>query len=145
MLHDAPEPLWHTLSVDDVVRHLQTDTAQGLSDDEAQRRFEQYGPNELIDQGRRSPWSILWGQLTGTLIVVLIVAAFVSLGIGIYELNKSGQQKGWEELYDAIAIAVIIAMNTILGFFQEYRAERAMAALKRLSVPSVRVRRGGTV
>ena len=137
--------IWHTLTSDEVARQLATNLQVGLDDPEAQRRLEQHGKNELVDRGAKNPWAILWGQFTGTLVVILILAALVSAGIGIFDLSHSGMQKGWEEIYDAIAIAVIVIMNTILGFLQEYRAERAMAALKRLSVPTVRVRRGGSV
>ena len=74
---------------------------------------------------------ILWEQFTSTMIVILIVAAVVSALLGDYE--------------DSIAIAAIVVLNAALGYAQEYRAERAMAALKRLSAPSVRVRREGHV
>ena len=144
-MKDDEEPLWHTLPVDEIVRRLGIVLQTGLDDDEARRRLEQHGPNELVDRGARSPWSILWGQLTGTLVVILILAAMGSAGVGIFEISHSGSQRGWDEIYDAIAIAVIVIMNTILGFLQEYRAERAMAALKRLSVPTVRVSRGGVL
>jgi Ca2+-transporting ATPase len=138
-------PLWHTLSCEEVAARLESDPCRGLAQEEAERRLEEYGPNELIERGLRSPWSIVWAQLTGTLVVILILAAVVSAAIGLYELGHTGKQKGWDELYDALAIAVIVVINTTLGFLQEYRAERAMAALKRLSVPTVRVRRNGIV
>ena len=135
-MKDDKDPLWHILPVDEIVRRLGSALQPGLDDDEVRRRLEQHGPNELVDRGTRSPWSILWGQLTGTLVVILILAAMGSAGIGIFELSHSGGQRGRDEIYDAIAIAVIVIMNTILGFLQEYRAERAMAALKQLSVPA---------
>ena len=111
-MKDEKEPLWHTLPVDEIVRRLGIVLQTGLDEDEARRRLEQHGPNELADRGARSPWSILWGQLTGTLVVILILAAMGSAGIGIFELSHSGRQRGWDEIYDAIAIAVIIIMNT---------------------------------
>ncbi len=121
---------WHTLEVAEVLRALNTDTGSGLSEEEAARRLEELGPNELEDRGGSSPWAILWEQFTSTMIVILIVAALVSAVLGDFE--------------DSIAIAVIVVLNAVLGFGQEYRAERAMAALKRLSAPRVRVRRGAT-
>ena len=122
---------WHTSEAAEVLRALGADPRAGLSDEEAARRLEEGGPNELEDRGGRSPWSILWEQFTSTMIVILIVAALASALLGDYE--------------DSIAIAVIVVLNAALGFAQEYRAERAMAALKRLSAPRVRVRREGHV
>jgi Ca2+-transporting ATPase len=122
---------WQTSDTTEVVRALCTDAGSGLSDEEAARRLEERGANELEDKGGRSPWGILWEQFTSTMIVILIVAALASAFLGDYE--------------DSIAIAVIVVLNAALGFGQEYRAERAMAALKRLSAPRVRVRRDGHV
>ena len=122
---------WHTSEVAEVVRALGTDARTGLSDKEAARRLQELGPNELEDRGTRSPWWILWEQFTSTMIVILIVAAVASALLGDYE--------------DSVAIAVIVVLNAALGFAQEYRAERAMAALKQLSAPTVKVRREGHV
>jgi P-type Ca2+ transporter type 2C len=123
--------MWHTSEVAEVLRALGTDAEWGLSDEDATRRLEERGPNELEERGGRSRWTILWEQFTSTMIVILIVAALASAFLGDYE--------------DSIAIAVIVVLNAALGFSQEYRAERAMAALKRLSAPRVRVRREGHV
>ena len=136
---------WWTLSPSDVTTKVNSDAAAGLTADEAARRLAQHGPNELPDRGIKSPWAILWEQLTGLLVIILIVAAVLSAGIGLYDLYHSGGEEGWEELYDAIAIAVIVILNCILGLTQEYRAEKAMAALRKISAPVVRVRRGGEV
>ena len=114
-----------------MLRALGTDAGSGLGEEEAARRLEELGPNELEDRGTRSPWAILWEQFTSTMIVILIVAALASALLGDYE--------------DSIAIAVIVVLNAALGFVQEYRAERAMAALKRLSAPRVKVHREGHV
>ena len=123
--------VWHTSEVEEVLDALGTHAASGLSDEEAARRLAELGPNELVDKGTRSPWLILWEQFTEVMIVILIVAAVVSALLGDYE--------------DSIAIAAIVVLNAILGYAQEYRAERAMAALKRLSAPHVKVRREGHV
>jgi P-type Ca2+ transporter type 2C len=122
---------WHTLEVAEVLRALDADAGSGLSNEEAARRLQERGPNELEDRGGRSPWAIIWEQFTSAMIVILIVAAVASALLGDYE--------------DSIAIAVIVVLNAALGFGQEYRAERAMAALKRLSAPRVKVRREGHV
>jgi P-type Ca2+ transporter type 2C len=123
--------VWHTSEVEEVLNALGTHAASGLSDEEAARRLAERGPNELEDRGTRRPWVILWEQFTSAMIVILIVAAVVSALLGDY--------------VDSIAIAAIVVLNAALGYAQEYRAERAMAALKRLSAPSVKVRREGHV
>jgi P-type Ca2+ transporter type 2C len=123
--------VWHTSEVEEVLNALGTHAASGLGDEEAARRLAEHGPNELEDRGTKKPWVILWEQFTEVMIVILIVAAVVSALLGDYE--------------DSIAIAAIVVLNAVLGYTQEYRAERAMAALKRLSAPHVKVRREGHV
>ncbi|MBC7264209.1 MAG: cation-translocating P-type ATPase [Chloroflexi bacterium] len=122
---------WHRLDVADVLTELRSDPDGGLSQVEAQRRLAEHGANELIERGLKSPWRILWEQLTGTMVVILIIAATISVALGDHK--------------DAAAIIAIVVLNAILGFTQEYRAERAIAALKKLAVPTVRVRRDGKV
>jgi len=122
-------PAWHALGAAEAASQLQTDPLRGLDDAEAQRRLEKYGANELTERGIKSPWAILWEQLTAFLVVILIVAAVISIALG--------------EWKDSIAILTIVILNAAIGLSQEYRAEKAMAALKRLSVPTVRVRRNG--
>lgn len=122
---------WHALGHVDVLSRLGTEPDSGLTSEEAQRRIEQYGPNELLERGLKNPWRILWEQLTGLMVLILIGAAAVSVALGDYT--------------DAIVILVIVVLNAALGFSQEYRAEKAIAALKQLAVPHVRVRRHGEV
>ncbi|GIV78559.1 MAG: ATPase [Litorilinea sp.] len=122
---------WHHQSIEEVLAALGSDAKQGLSAAEARERLNRYGPNELVERGRKSPWQILWEQISSTLVVVLIVAAIISALLGDYK--------------DAVAILAIVVLNAVLGFRQEYQAEQAMAALKKLAVPKVRVRRDGHV
>jgi len=122
---------WYKITPHEVIERLGSQADVGLDKAEAVRRLEEYGPNELIDRGQKSPWKILLEQFKETMVVILIIAAVISLFLG--------------EFIDAAAILVIVVLNGILGFTQEYRAEQAMAALKKLSVPTVRVRRGGHV
>jgi Ca2+-transporting ATPase len=103
----------------------------GLSSSDVEERLTRYGPNELEERGLRSPLKVLLGQFTEIMVVVLLIAAVLSASIG--------------ETTDAIMIMIIVILNAILGFTQEYRAERAMAALKEMSVPTVRVRRDGQI
>jgi P-type Ca2+ transporter type 2C len=122
---------WFKLSKEEAAKKLESDPQSGLDDAQAASRLEQYGPNELVEKGTKSPWAILWEQLTGTMVVILIIAAVVSYFLG--------------DIIDTIAILAIVILNALLGFRQEYKAEQAMAALKKLAVPNVRVRRGGHV
>ncbi len=122
---------WYKKSREEVIQEFSTDEFSGLDEAEAQRRLEQYGPNELTEQEGRSPWMILLDQLKGVMILILFAAVLISVFLGDYA--------------DAIAILAIIILNAALGFQQEYKAERSMAALKKLAVPMVRVRRGGQV
>ena len=122
---------WHTKSETDVMQELQIEVEKGLSSDEAEARQEKYGLNELEERGLRSPWAVLAGQFTEIMVLILIVAAAISFLIG--------------ETTDAIMILIIVILNAILGFTQEYRAEKAMEALKKLSVPTVKVRRDGQI
>lgn len=106
-------------------------TREGLSDNDAAERFATDGPNELIDRGTKHPFLIFWEQLTTVMVLILIAAAGLSLVLG--------------KFLEAGAILAIVVLFALLGFFQEYRAEKAIAALKKLAVPNVRVRRDGKV
>ena len=113
--------------------HIAVDLAvvpdEGLSTAEASRRLTRAGPNALRESPGRSKWAIVWEQLTSVMVLVLMAAGVISLLLG--------------EVVDALAIAAIVALNATLGFQQDFRAEQAMAALKRLAVPLVKVRRDG--
>jgi Ca2+-transporting ATPase len=114
-----------------VVDEIKSNVDKGLSNEEASHRLEHYGFNELVETGRKSPWRILWEQMTSIMVVILIIAALISLVLGEY--------------LDAIVITAIILINAAIGFQQEYKAEEAMSALKQMAVPVVKVRREGHV
>jgi len=118
---------WWNLSTADTLVKLNTSAAAGLSEQEAQRRLAEYGPNELKATARVSPWTLLIGQFKNVLIVILLVATALSafLGHGI----------------EAVAIAVIVLFAVLLGFIQEYRAERAIEALRQMAAPTASVLR----
>ncbi len=120
---------WHSLALQDVERQLQANFEQGLPAAEAARRRQQHGPNELVEIGGRGPLRILWEQLSSAMVLLLAAAAVVSFWLG--------------EHVDAGAILAIILLNAALGFYQDFRAERALAALRRLSIPTVKLRRDG--
>ncbi|MFO7650520.1 MAG: cation-translocating P-type ATPase [bacterium] len=121
---------WYALAVAEALDRLGT-SADGLSPAAAAERLAQHGPNALVERGAKSPWAILKDQFTSIMVLLLVGAAIVSVVLGEYT--------------DAAVIAAIVIINAVLGFFQEYRAERAIQALKSLAVPVVRVRRGGHV
>ncbi len=122
---------WHKTATDDVLKQLNTSLEHGLTQSEVEQRLQQYGSNELVDRGTKNPWKILFEQFTSVMVLILIAAAVISLLVG--------------DLKDAIAILAIVVLFGILGFTQEYRAEQAMAALRKMAVPNVRVRRDGEV
>ena len=120
---------WHTLSAEETAQRLRVDPQIGLNPSEVQRRATLYGPNEIPERPPRSLWWMFLGQFTDFMILVLMAAAVISGIIG--------------EPLDALAIVVIVLLNGVIGYVQEFRAERAMAALKRLVPRSAKVCRGG--
>jgi Ca2+-transporting ATPase len=104
-------------------------TAAGLSHDESARRRAEHGFNVLEEAPPRSPWVILLAQFADFMILILLGAAVIAGAIG--------------DLTDTLVIVVIVALNAVIGFIQEYRAERAMAALKAMAAPLATVMRSG--
>ncbi len=119
----------HHLGAEKVLKNNETSPQQGLSTSDATRLLSEYGPNELIEKGKKKAWRILLAQLKEVMILILLAAVVVSAAL--------------QEYVDAIVIFIIVMLNTILGFWQEFKAENAMAALKKMTVPNVRVRRDG--
>lgn len=122
---------WHTQPAREVASALAADLAAGLDEQEAARRLAADGPNVLVETGARGAWSMLWEQLASSMVVLLAVATVVSAFVG--------------DSHDAVAIAAILLLNVALGFFQDYRAEKALEALKRMAVSTVKVRRSGRI
>ncbi len=122
---------WYRITTDEALSQAGTQSRDGLAPEEAARRLAENGPNELAEADVKSPWRILLEQFTSILIIILILAAIASAFLGDYE--------------DAIAIFAILVLNAVLGFRQEYNAEKTMQALRQLATPMVRVRRGGEV
>ena len=122
------EVMWHTMETEAVVAQLDT-APSGLNDQTANKRLAHYGPNELVEGQRISPLKIFFAQFKSFLIIILLVAIGLSVVLG--------------EIVDAIIIGAILLFAIGLGFIQEYRAERAMEALKRMAAPTALVIRGG--
>jgi Ca2+-transporting ATPase len=125
-----PTPIthWHLLDTEAALRELQT-AATGLSAAEAARRLARYGPNELRAQARGSAWGLLAAQFKNVLILILLAATVLSAFLG--------------HVVEAVAITVIVLFAVLLGFVQEYRAERALEALRKMAAPNARVLRDG--
>ncbi len=121
---------WHTLSIDAIFETLKT-RAQGLNSEEARQRLEEFGPNEIKEAKKRTPFEMFIDQFKDFMILILIGAAIVSGIVG--------------EPIDTIAIVVIVIVNGIIGFIQEYRAEKAIEALKRMAQAYVNVKRNNDI
>ena len=119
----------HTKTLDELVRSLHTDLDGGLTRAEAQARFAELGANELSERLRPGFFALLLNQLNNYLVIVLIVAAVISLVLGEY--------------IDSIAIMVIVVLNAVVGVIQEGKAEEALAALKKMAAPNAQVVRDG--
>ncbi|GAB4573512.1 MAG: calcium-transporting P-type ATPase, PMR1-type [Anaerolineae bacterium] len=122
---------YYKQAVSETVSALGVDPAIGLPVEEAKQRLQQYGPNELPREAGEPWWKLLIAQFTELMVLVLIGAAVISAFIG--------------DIKDVFVILAIVVLNAALGFYQEYRAEQALAALSAMQVPMVRVRRGGHV
>ena len=143
--HSLPEAtnLWHGLEVDKALEILDSDANSGLTSQEVEQRRQKHGLNELEEHGGRSPWQILLDQFTNIMLLMLIAVAFISGFLDLLALTTGTLKPGEVPFKDTIAIMAIVILNGILGYVQESRAEKALAALKKLSSPSVRVLRDG--
>ena len=121
---------WHSQSAEEVLAQLAS-TADGLSSQEAAQRLAINGPNELKEGKRISPLQIFLGQFKSLIIWILIAAGVISGLLG--------------EVVDAIAILAIVVLNAVIGFYQEFKAEKSIAALKKMTAPQAKVRRDGQV
>jgi len=122
---------WYRLSKEETEQKLSTNVEKGLASSEASKRLAQYGTNELVEKEGKGPWKIFFTQFTSYLVILLLVAGVVSLFL--------------EEYLDGTVIFFIVLANAVLGFTQEYRAEKTIRQLKKMAVPEVKVRRDGNV
>lgn len=128
MLKEASTRKWYNLKASEVISALKSDS-NGLSQNEIEKRLAEFGPNELIKKEKISPWVIFLEQFKSFLVIILLIAVVLSAILG--------------EIADAILIAIIVMFAAGLGFVQEYRAERAMEALKKMAAPTASVLRNG--
>lgn len=123
----APENIWHALHIEETFKKLGT-SARGLTTDEAKKRLDKYGSNELEEEKRATKLALLVDQLKNPLVVMLVAAALISLLAG--------------KVIDTFVVVVVIIFNTSIGFFQEFKAEEALQALKSMAAPEADVLRG---
>ena len=127
--HGNESRAWHALDVDEVALILDVDPARGLDPAEARRRLSEHGPNRIRRTGKDPWYRVLARQFVDVLIFILLVAAAISVAVG--------------EIADAVTIMVIVVLNGILGFVQEWRAQEALAALQSMLSPACTVVRDG--
>ena len=120
----------HLLPVSETYQLLNT-SKQGLHGAEAEERQKQYGKNELTEKKKISVFVLLLHQFKDVMIFILLLAAVISFAVGDFK--------------DAVVILIIVLLNAVIGFVQEYRAEKATAALKKMSSLNATVRRGGNI
>ena len=131
---------WYTITNDATLEALQT-SKTGLTSKEAETRLQKYGKNALQQKPPKSIWKMIWEQLYNLMVLILLVAAVVS--IVMYFVQKSQGHENPEGIPEVIAIFVVIALNTIIGVIQEKKAVGALEALKNMSAPTARVLRDG--
>ena len=122
---------WHALTIDSAIEQLHSHSAHGLTTKTAHRRQQKFGPNSIREAAQRSAWQILFAQLRDIMLLVLIAAAIITGAIG--------------DLKDTIVILSIVLLNLGISFVQEYRSERAIAALKKMAPTNATVVRDGEI
>jgi Ca2+-transporting ATPase len=125
------EQEWYEIEAAEAGEKLNTDLDRGLSAEEAEKRLEEYGPNALREPPSRSILSMFMDQLKEVLVIILIIAAVISGAVG--------------EWMDSLVIMIIVVLNACLGVYQEHKAEEALKALKKMTMPTAKVLRDGEV
>lgn len=133
---DQARPAVYLQSIEEVIAALGSDRQRGLSAQEARKRLEQVGPNELEAEAQTPPWRRFLAQFQDVLVILLLIATAISIGLWLYERDSALP-------YEGLAIFAIVLLNGILGYVQEARAERAVAALRAMSAAEATVIRDG--
>lgn len=129
---------WHAKTEEEALATLETDRS-GLSGEEARRRLGQYGPNKLIERGGVSPLRIFLGQFKDIFVLMLLAAIVISLFLTF----GKPEARTLEDYADSATIGVIVALNALVGFVQEYRSEKAIEAMRKMTAPKTRLMRDG--
>lgn len=133
---------WHAMDKDAVIETLKSGP-NGLSSEEAKQRLSQYGFNELTEKKKRSTLQMFLEEFKDIFILLLLFAAAASGLIGYYDYLRGEAQGVLDAFTDTITISIIVVLVAVAGFIQEYRAEKAVEALKKLAAPKARVMRDG--
>jgi Ca2+-transporting ATPase len=131
----------HSEAVDELLKRIGADPAKGLSSEDARKRLEKDGKNELPPPPRPSAIKRFFGQFANPIVMTLLAAAAIAL----YEAHNRVNEPALVRYGDAIAILLIVALNAVLGFYQEQRAEAALDALQKMQTPNAKVRRDDKV
>jgi Ca2+-transporting ATPase len=123
------EHAWHCMPAEQVAEALLSNCASGLSLAEASDRYDRHGPNRLAEKPPKSPWLLLFSQFKSILILVLMTAAALATAIG--------------DIKDGIVILAVVIINALLGFYQEFQAEKSLTVLKKMLALQAEVRRDG--
>ncbi|TXT57043.1 MAG: Calcium-transporting ATPase [Candidatus Thorarchaeota archaeon] len=127
----------YSAEIDEILKELES-SEEGLSQTEVNKRLEQYGPNELQETEKITPLEMFLQQFVNPMVIILLVAIVISV-LTVYFDDVHGA----EGVIDAIVIAIIVILNAIFGFVQEYRSEQALESLKKMAAPHAQVKRGG--
>ncbi|MEM7825308.1 MAG: calcium-translocating P-type ATPase, PMCA-type [Candidatus Aenigmatarchaeota archaeon] len=136
------EEKWHALEIKEAMEKLKT-SERGLSEEEVKKRLQEYGYNEIKERKKVSALGIFLNQFKDIFVIMLLIAIIISFGIGWYEIKEKPETSFLEAYADALAIGGIVLLNAIVGFTQEYRSEKALEAMKKLTAPKARVIRDG--
>lgn len=129
--------MWHTLGIEEIRRKLRTNFKKGLTNEEATKREEKYGTNELVENKKTNIFIKFINQFKDFMIIVLIFAAIISAVLSYIQKTN--------EYIDSIIIISIVVLNAIIGVMQESKAEKSLEALKKMSAPTCKVKRNGQV
>lgn len=129
--------MWHALNLSEVKQKLKTNYQYGLTNEEIDKRFHEYGENKLEDKQSESLIVRFFKQFNDFMIIILIIASIVSAVVE--------RLQGSNDYLDSIIIIGIVVFNAIMGVVQEAKAEKSLEALKKMTAPVIRVRREGRV
>lgn len=130
---------WHGISAKEAVKQLETDPKGGLTREQVEQRIEKYGANKLNEKPPKTFFARFMSQMSDTMVIILLIAALISIGLNFYHIYSGGQAE-WAE---PIVIILIVLINAFLGVIQESKAEAALEALKKMTSPTATVIRGG--